>query len=145
MATPSEQRAAFDFLRHLYSQVATDTSAPTSQSSVTSCSQFSMFSDFMDTTSASQERDNELDQYLQAVFTQTEMEMNVVDFWHKKQNEYPGLFKMFTWLFSVPASNVSSERNFNFANLTLTKRRARLDRDKVNEVLFVRANFDLFK
>ena len=43
----------------------------------------------------------------------------------------------------IPATNLSSERNFNYSRLTLTDQRSALDPDNVNKLLFIRSNFDL--
>ena len=46
-------------------------------------------------------------------------------------------------LLSIPATNLSSERNFNYTGLTLTDQRSSTDPNNVNTSLFIRSNFDL--
>ena len=58
-------------------------------------------------------------------------------------NLFPRLSNLALFVHSIPATNLSSERNFNFAGLTITDRRSNLDTDKVDKMLFIRSNFDL--
>jgi hypothetical protein len=45
--------------------------------------------------------------------------------------------------FSIPATNLSSERNFSFAGLTLTDKRSTINPKNVDKLLFMRSNFDV--
>jgi hypothetical protein len=66
-------------------------------------------------------------------------------FWHQNRQKFPRLSIIAKRLFSVPATNLSSERNFNYAGLTLTDRRSQLDPENVDKLLFIRSNCDLIK
>ncbi|RWS22577.1 Zinc finger BED domain-containing protein-like protein [Leptotrombidium deliense] len=61
----------------------------------------------------------------------------------KPTSSFPRLASFADGIFAIPATNLSSERNFNYAGLTLTDRRSRLSPDMVDDLLFVRANFDV--
>ena len=66
-----------------------------------------------------------------------------IEFWYRNNDNYPRLEIIANKLFCVPASNETSERNFNYAGLTLTDRRSSLDPDNVDKMLFIRSNYDL--
>lgn len=48
-------------------------------------------------------------------------------FWKKYKKSFPRLANFANFVHSIPATNLSSERNFNFFSLTITNRRASLD------------------
>jgi hypothetical protein len=70
---------------------------------------------------------------------------NILDHWESVKSEYPRLYVVSKILLAIPATNLSSERNFNYAGLTLTDKRANIKPDKVDNMLFIRSNFDLKK
>ncbi len=72
-----------------------------------------------------------------------DLKMSPIKFWVKYENVFPRLSQLSRMVHSVPATNLSSERNFNYAGLTLTDRRSNLDPEKVDKMLFIRSNFDL--
>jgi hypothetical protein len=72
-----------------------------------------------------------------------DLKMSPIKFWVKYENVFPRLSQLSRMVHSVPATNLSSERNFNYAGLTLTDRRSNLDPEKVDKILFIRSNFDL--
>ncbi len=58
---------------------------------------------------------------------------NPIYFWNKNKNNFRRLAIIAKKLFSIPATNLSSERNFNYAGLTLTDRRSSLNPDNVDK------------
>jgi hypothetical protein len=70
---------------------------------------------------------------------------NILDHWESVKSEYPRLYVVFKILLAIPAANLSSKRNFNYAGLTLTDKRANIKPDKVHDMLFIRSSFDLKK
>jgi hypothetical protein len=71
--------------------------------------------------------------------------MTVTEFWEQKGSLFPRLAKIAQQLLCVPATNLSSERNFNYAGLTVTDRRSRIEPDMLDQLLFIRSNFDMLK
>jgi hypothetical protein len=70
---------------------------------------------------------------------------NILDHWESVKTEYPRLYVVSKIFLAIPVTNLSSERNFNYAELTLTDKRANIKPDKVDDMLFIRSNFDLKK
>jgi len=69
----------------------------------------------------------------------------IMQFWEQNKLKYPRLFIISKSLLSIPATNLSSERNFSYAGITLSDKRSSLDPSNVNKLLFTRSNFDLYK
>jgi len=70
---------------------------------------------------------------------------SIIDFWSENSHKYPRLYVISKQLLSIPATNLSSERNFNYSGLTLTDKRSSIEPNIVNKLLFIRSNFDLSK
>ena len=69
---------------------------------------------------------------------------DIIKFWDDKCNKFPCLSKIAYKIFSIPATNLSSERNFNYCTLTLTNNRSYINAEKFNKILlFIRSNYDL--
>ena len=69
----------------------------------------------------------EMDRYLSYPFTTEELKMDVISFWSKYSLSFQSLSQMAFYIHSIPATNLSSERIFNYAGLTITDRRSSLD------------------
>ena len=67
----------------------------------------------------------------------------IIEFWKSQEIKIPNLSQFAIDIFSLPTTNLSSERNFNFAELTLTQNRSRIKPSSVDKLLFIRSNFDL--
>ncbi len=63
----------------------------------------------------------------------------------KCKTEYHRLYVVSKISLAIPATNLSSERFFNYSGLTLTDKRANIKPDKVDNMLFIGSNFDLEK
>ncbi len=71
------------------------------------------------------------------------LDKDLIRFWEKHSDIFPRLSKIAFKMFSIPATNLSSERNFNYCTMTLTDKRSGLYSEKVNKMLFIRSNIDL--
>ena len=67
----------------------------------------------------------------------------LISFWQKHSDIFLRLSKIAFKIFSIPATNLSSERNFNYCTMTLTDKRSALYSEKVNKMLFIRSIVDL--
>jgi hypothetical protein len=85
----------------------------------------------------------ELDDYMKTGH-KFDINSSLLGYWEQNRNSYPRLYRLAIRLLSIPATNLSSERNFSAAGLTLTDHRSRLSPQNVNELLFIRSNFDLY-
>jgi hypothetical protein len=85
----------------------------------------------------------EVVRYYNFQFNFEDFQMDPILFWHNYKDRFPRLYQLFLQVFSVPATNLSSERNFNYTGLVLSDRRSRLDPEKVDRILFMRSNTDL--
>jgi hypothetical protein len=88
------------------------------------------------------EQECEVDMYLNTN-TPFSPSDDVLNFWECNKEKYPRLYAITQRLFSIPATNLSSERNFSYTGMTLTDKRSTINPDKVNKLLFIRSNFDL--
>ncbi len=70
---------------------------------------------------------------------------NILEHWESVKSEYLQLYVVSKILLAIPATNLSSERNFNYSGLTLTDKGANIKPDKVDNMLFIRSNFDDLK
>jgi len=113
-----------------------DTNTQSSESLSESC--LGMFADNNIHSIKAETPESELNRYLNS----NEI-IDPIKFWTQNKVNYPRLSIIANKLFCIPATNLSSERNFNYAGLTLTDRRSSLDPDNVDKLLFVRSNYDL--
>ena len=67
----------------------------------------------------------------------------IIEFWKSQEIKIPILSQFAIDILSIPTTNLSSERNFNFAGLTLTQNRSRLKPSSIDKLLFIRSNYDL--
>lgn len=65
---------------------------------------------------------------------------DLLPWWRENEKNFPHVARVARRLLSVPASSASSERSFSAAGLTLSQRRAALDPDTVDDILFVHSN-----
>jgi hypothetical protein len=89
--------------------------------------------DFIDLNSNTETLDSELDLYL---YLQTNVYYNpsdtILKFWEENKSKFPRLYIISKQLFSISATNLSSERNFSFAGLTLTDKRSTINPENVD-------------
>jgi hypothetical protein len=102
----------------------------------------SIFAESVDVSNEESEIE-EVIRYYNYPLSGDDLEKDPIKFWAENVNVFPRLPSLAKLIHSIPATNLSSERNFNYAGLTLTDRRSSLDPQKVNKMLFIRSNFDL--
>jgi DNA-directed RNA polymerase subunit M/transcription elongation factor TFIIS len=96
-----------------------------------------MFADNENNNESLESPEMELEKYINSSYGNEEP----IKFWKENEKKFPRLSILANKLFSVPATNLSSERNFNFAGLTLTDRRSQIDPENVDKLLFIRSNY----
>jgi hypothetical protein len=100
------------------------------------------FQDFIDLPQTPDICESELDVYINSPPNYS-INSSILLFWENNKSKYPRLYSIARRLLSIPATNLSSERNFSAAGFTLNDRRSNLSPENVNYLLFIRSNFDL--
>lgn len=72
-------------------------------------------------------------------------EESILEWWHKLKPAKPDLFKLVATMLAIPCTQVSVERTFSALPIILTKFRAQLKNDTLNNILVIRLNSDLLK
>lgn len=72
-------------------------------------------------------------------------EQTILEWWHGLKGTKPELFKLVSTILSIPCTQVSVERVFSALPIVLTKFRAQLKEETLNNILFIRLNSDLLK
>ena len=85
------------------------------------------------------ERDDELNKYLEQRIDMATVEDNPLTFWYKYRSVYPILSKLARSIYSIPATTANVERQFSAGGLMVNARRARLNPEQVNNALFLRS------
>ena len=90
---------------------------------------------------------NEVDSYTKTnlednfvqTFVETENGFNMVKFWLSAQiaSQFPALSRLANGILSIPALSASSERTFNLADNTVTKKRSQLSSSTVDVLIIV--------
>lgn len=68
------------------------------------------------------------------------LELDCLQFWHKKQNELPTLFKLAMKVHSVPATSAPVERIFSHGGIVMRPHRARMADQTLSDLLLVKCN-----
>jgi hypothetical protein len=66
--------------------------------------------------------------------------IDLLPWWRENEKVFPNVAKVARRLLCVPASNAASERSFSVAGLTVSQRRAALDPETVDNILFIHSN-----
>lgn len=82
---------------------------------------------------------NELDEYMEL---KVRSMTTLLQWWNDKRSVFPNLYKIARYIHSIPASSASAERIFSSAG-KLCSSRPKLSSDRMDEILFLRSNFDL--
>ena len=98
--------------------------------------------DFVDLSQNVSVNESEITSYINSSINYN-MSSSVIQFWDQNNSCYPKLSILAKRLLSIPATNLSSERNFSVAGHTLTDQRSNLKPITVNHLLFIRSNYDL--
>lgn len=67
---------------------------------------------------------------------------NPLDWWRVHHSKYPNVWRLASCILSIPATSAPSERVFSVAGNIVNKKRVRLKPDKVDLLIFLRANKD---
>lgn len=87
------------------------------------------------------EEQSELEKYKLARITDFE---NGLHWWQSNKHSFPRLYTVARFILSIPASSAAPERLFSTAG-RLVNYRPNLRSEMVDEILFLKSNFDLFK
>ena len=100
--------------------------------------------DFIDSNETdSEDMTNEVEVYLKTNFNLLS-DFSVIKFWEENKGKYPRIYLLAKQLLSIPATNLSSEKNFSIAGLTLCDNRSRTNPYNVDKLLFIHSNYDLY-
>lgn len=89
---------------------------------------------------------NELERYASEridTSNQSQYEFDVLLWWKNNASKYPLLAALSRFMLAIPASSAPSERLFSVAGSTVTDKRNSLKPSTLNNVLFLRSNYDL--
>ncbi|CAF1467484.1 unnamed protein product, partial [Didymodactylos carnosus] len=92
-----------------------------------------------DDGSSTLHKTGELHKYLQFNVDEKYRQANPLLFWHDYQSRLPTLAVLTRRLFSIPAMSAGVERQFSAAGLIINERRASLNPETVEDILFVRS------
>ncbi|CAF2868588.1 unnamed protein product [Rotaria sp. Silwood2] len=91
------------------------------------------------------ETDDELNKYLEQHIAIELIDDNPLRFWCEHRFIYPTLSRLARSIFSIPATTANVERQFSGSGLMINSRRTRLDPEQVNDALFLRSIFELYR
>lgn len=95
-------------------------------------------------TAARFARDNTIEGELHRFQDVRDIYDDVLVFWSKHSNSYPNLAAIARVLFCLQATTATAESAFSFAGLVIRSQRAKIDPYRVEKVLFIHDNYDLF-
>ena len=81
----------------------------------------------------------------ETVIKEAEEGEDILEWWSKHQAILPLLSYMARVLFAVPASSSKSERVFSVAGNVVTAKRARLDPEKVEDLVILKTNVPILR
>lgn len=70
---------------------------------------------------------------------------NVLDYWEETKKEQPELYKLAAVIFAIPPTEVPIERDFSRLNFVFTDRRCRLTEERLEDIMLLHINPDLFE
>lgn len=71
-------------------------------------------------------------------------EKSILQFWHDQRKEHKELHKLAMAIFSIPPTEVKIERDFSALNFVFTDRRCKLQSERLNDIMTVYTNPQLF-
>lgn len=86
-----------------------------------------------------------LDEELSKYLIQKHNELDVLDFWKNNATSFTRLAAIAKVLLAIPATSASAESAFSVAGCLIRSRRASIAPHKVEKVLFIHDNYDLFE
>lgn len=73
------------------------------------------------------------------------MDTDILHWWEENQNDYLDLYRLACVALAVPCTQVSEERSFSGYGQVLTPTRTKLGKEKLEMVMFIKLNADLFR
>lgn len=147
LAEETEKRFAEAYLKELVKKISEGFHQ--AQTQVKCVSIFEKFSDRRDDDFFEDEAfktvEEEVNEYLQTKFSNTDYALEALEFWNCKKYMFPRLHLLACWLFRVPATCGSSGKYYIYDG-KLDSRRDILcsgDTNLLNELLFIRSNNDI--
>lgn len=97
-------------------------------------------------TGPSSTRSTRIEELLNAYENEKSEDMNVsvLDFWEKKKEDSPELYKLAMIVHAVPATQASVERTFSTLTFVFSKLRGRLSAKLLENIMLIKLNKDLF-
>lgn len=80
-----------------------------------------------------------------SVLERLPLDTNILHWWEQNKHDYPDLHRLAFVALAVPCTQVSVERAFSGFGQVLTPARTRLGKEKLEMVLFIKLNADLFR
>lgn len=70
---------------------------------------------------------------------------SVLQYWEKNKNKHPQLYNLAEVIFAIPPTEVQIERDFSQLNFVFTDRRCQLAEDRLEDIMILHINTDLFE
>lgn len=70
---------------------------------------------------------------------------SVLKYWQSAKKDHPELHKLASVIFSIPPTEVQIERDFSSLNFVFSDRRCSLSRERLEEIMLIHLNRDLFE
>lgn len=69
---------------------------------------------------------------------------DVLEFWEKIKEDNEVLYQLSTFIFSVPPTEVTIERNFSSLNFVFSDRRCKIQSERLEDIMLINLNKDMF-
>ena len=86
----------------------------------------------------------EVSRYLGSVISDDKKKLSILEWWAKNEKFYPRLSVLAKRYICIPASSVPSERIFSLCGTLVSKKRARMNHDNINLIVFLNRNMEKF-
>lgn len=73
------------------------------------------------------------------------LNISILDFWEKKKNEWPELYRLASIVHAVPATQSSVERTFSTLTFVFGKLRSNLASEILEDIMVIKLNSDIFR
>ncbi len=90
--------------------------------------------------------DKEFEHYLASTLVMEGDENDdILSFWRQHKQTFPLIASIARDILAIPASNTSVERQFSSCKNTVTDKRTKLGSEKLNKLIFLKKNMNIFK
>jgi hypothetical protein len=90
------------------------------------------FSQFYN-SSSEEENNDEIDQYIKSKVLK-DRDLNILQWWREHKSEYPILAILSAFYLAIPASSISSEREFSATGQTINEHRTNLNSETIDNI-----------